>query len=67
MTAWLSLNWLTIVCLAAVIGLVALCVKTLIPKKGQTVGCAGCSGSCAGCSGCGNIKNKEHQNEIRSA
>ena len=39
----------TIISAAAVVGLVAVCVRELMPKKGKK---GSCCGNCAGCSGC---------------
>ncbi|MGX8699427.1 MAG: hypothetical protein ACSW8F_05795 [bacterium] len=42
---------LTVGCIAAILGVCALCVKNILPQKGKPAACAGCSG-CNGCSGC---------------
>lgn len=50
MIAWLTANYLTILVAAAVCGLVALCLRNILPRKGKPSGCGGCNG-CNGCSG----------------
>ncbi|MBQ2158352.1 MAG: FeoB-associated Cys-rich membrane protein [Oscillospiraceae bacterium] len=59
---WIAANWLTIVCAAVVLGLVAVSLWNILPHKGKPstcagcAGCASCSGGCAGCSGCASRK-----------
>ena len=58
MIAFFAANGLTMLVLAVVTGLVALCLRNILPRKGQAPGCAGCDrcggGSCSACSGsCG--------------
>ena len=62
MFQWIAANWLTLVCAAAVLVLVAVSLWNVIPRKGKKPSCAGCSGcaacsgGCAGCSGCASRK-----------
>ncbi|MBQ2057964.1 MAG: hypothetical protein II387_02390 [Oscillospiraceae bacterium] len=62
MFQWIAANWLTIVCAAVVLGLVAVSLWNILPRKGKPsacagcAGCASCSGGCAGCSGCASRK-----------
>lgn len=47
MLAWINANWVTLVALAAVAGIIALAVITLVKerKKGKSA----CGGKCASC------------------
>ena len=49
---WLAANWANLAALLVVIGLVALCLRNILPGKGRGGGCSGCGGGCSGCSGC---------------
>lgn len=52
MIGWIVSHWLDLVVGAVVLGLVAVCLKNILPGKGKSA-CAGCSGSCGSCGGCG--------------
>ena len=52
MLAWFSANLATIITCAVVLGLVALCLRNILPRKGRPASCAGCSGCSGGCAGC---------------
>ena len=52
MLEWFMNNLYTILTIAAVLGLVALSIYNLVPRKGKPsccAGCSGCSGCCASC------------------
>ena len=53
MITWLSDNYLTLLVGAAVLCLVLLSLRNILPRKGHPSGCGscqGCSGSCSCCS-----------------
>lgn len=58
MMEWFSANLATIIAGAAVLGLVALCLRNLLPRKGKPASCAGCSGCSGACSGCAQHKSQ---------
>ena len=51
MFQWIAANWLTIVCAAAVLGLVAVSLWNIVPRKGKPSACAGFKGLKHICSG----------------
>ena len=51
MMDWIVSHWLDLAAGAAVLGLVALSLKNILPGKSACSGCSGSCGSCGGCSG----------------
>ncbi|MBQ7059466.1 MAG: FeoB-associated Cys-rich membrane protein [Firmicutes bacterium] len=51
MIAWIVANWANIVVLAVVLLLVILALRSILPRKGKSAGCAGCGAGCSCCSG----------------
>jgi len=60
MITWISANLPTLLSGAAVLGLVILSLRNILPRKGKPggcAGCAGCGGNCGGnCGGCARCK-----------
>ena len=65
MIAFFAANWLNLAVGLVILGLVALCLWNVLPRKGRPAACAGCSGcSCGGgqnCSGCASCPSAQKQ------
>ena len=49
---WLMNNLVNIIVIALVLGLIGLCIRSLVKRKRSGLPACACGKSCAGCSGC---------------